>query len=273
MKAVKGIIAASRKGKMESWVGMSDGQKTGDLLGLAPYGKALNTVAKGAVGGAGAFLSRICLPVAEEFGLLLRDKVHNWRSANATHILLKAEKLLSTESDADSVHAHPRLVWQILEDGSWTEDDSIQQLWAGLLATSCTAEGTDESNLIFINLLNQLTSIQVRILAVACARAEVVLSPMGWIHSNELYCTAEELCSISGLQDVPRLDREMDRLSSLGLFTVQGGFPARALMPVANITPTTLALQLYARCNGHRGAPQDFYSRLSANAATPGSRP
>lgn len=35
----------------------------------------LNTLAQGAVDGAGAFLGRICLPAAEEFGLLLRDKV------------------------------------------------------------------------------------------------------------------------------------------------------------------------------------------------------
>jgi len=252
---------------------MSDGQKTGDLLGIAPYGEALNTLAKGTMDGAGAFLSRICLPAAEEFGLLLRDKVSSWRYKNATRILLDAERLLALEPDSDGTHAHPRLVWRILEDGSWTDDDSIQKLWAGLLATSCTKDGNDESNLIFINLLNQLTSVQAQIISFICSRASVVLSPMGWVYSNQQNCTAEELGNLSGTRDIQRLDRDLDQLSNLGLLPVTGGFPSRALIPVADTTPTTLALQLYARCNGHRGALEDFYSRLSASAAPPESNP
>jgi len=38
--------------------------------------EAINTVTTSVVGGAEAFLGRICLPAAEEFGLLLRDRVH-----------------------------------------------------------------------------------------------------------------------------------------------------------------------------------------------------
>ena len=53
------------------------------MFGLAAYGEALNTLAKGAVDGASAFLSKICLPAAEEFGLLLRDKLSVWRAKNA----------------------------------------------------------------------------------------------------------------------------------------------------------------------------------------------
>ena len=57
-----------------------------DLFGLAAYGETLNTLAKGVVDGAGAFLSRICLPAAEEFGLLLRDKVVRGEARGRGHL-------------------------------------------------------------------------------------------------------------------------------------------------------------------------------------------
>ena len=43
----------------------------GDALGLRPFGEAIREVAKGTMEGAGAFLGQICLPAAEEFGLLI----------------------------------------------------------------------------------------------------------------------------------------------------------------------------------------------------------
>jgi len=33
-----------------------------------------------------------------------------------------------------------------------------------------------------------------------------------------------------------------------------------SLIHEADIAPTNLGLQLYARCNGHRGALEDFYN-------------
>jgi len=67
-------------------------QNKGDIFGIASYGKALNTLTKGVVDGAEAFLSRICLPAAEEFGLLLQDKVSAWRKNNTIAIIIEAQK-------------------------------------------------------------------------------------------------------------------------------------------------------------------------------------
>lgn len=69
-----------------------DKPKSFDIFGIRPLAEAINTLTKGAVDGAGAFLSRICLPAAEEFGLMLRDKVSSWRAKNAVAIIQKAEK-------------------------------------------------------------------------------------------------------------------------------------------------------------------------------------
>ncbi len=59
-----------------------------DLLGLAPYGEAVNTATKVVVDGAAAFLSRVCLPASEEFGLLLQDQVRHWRAQNIARIAM-----------------------------------------------------------------------------------------------------------------------------------------------------------------------------------------
>lgn len=88
--------------------------------------KPLDTATQGIVDAAGAFLSRICLPAAEEFSLLLRDQVSSWRTLNAARIAQKAEKKLSELGTTESKRAHPRLVWATLDNGSWNADDDLQ---------------------------------------------------------------------------------------------------------------------------------------------------
>ena len=79
--------------------------------------------------------------------------------------------------EAGRLQAHPRMVMRVIEDGSWSDDATVQKMWAGLLASSCCPDGRDESNLMFINLLGQLTSSQVRILRFACETANKILAP------------------------------------------------------------------------------------------------
>ena len=91
--------------------------KSIDVLGLKPFGDSIHTVTKGTVEGASAFLSRICLPAAEELGLLLRDQVGAWRSSNAIRIARRAEQMVDTSTDPDAMRAHPRLVASIIDQG------------------------------------------------------------------------------------------------------------------------------------------------------------
>jgi hypothetical protein len=234
---------------------MTDGKST-DILGIAPYGQAVKVVAKGAVDGAGAFLGRICLPAAEELGLLLRDRIANWRRANAVSIAQTAERMLG---DASSLHAHPRLVLQILENGSLVDDGTLQEMWSGLLASSCSRDGRDESNLTFVSLLRDLTSSKVRILNYACASAQKKLSPAGWLEAERDTCTAEALIEVTQVTDLHRLDRELDHLRSIGLLTINSGFLVRSEDRIADVTPSPLGLQMYAKCRGHRGSLEEFF--------------
>ena len=238
---------------------MGDSKST-DLLGLAPYGEAIKVVAQASVDGLGAVLGRICLPAAEEVGLAFRDRVAGWRKRNATLIALKADQLLA---GAPGLHAHPRSVLQIVEHGSLTDDAELQEMWAGLLASSCSADGQDESNLIFIGLLSGLTSSQVRMLNDVCEKSNKRLTSAGWLMADREIYTAGRLVELTGISDFHRIDRELDHLRSLGLLGERAGFLVNAQDKIADLTPTTLGLQMFARCCGSRESPEAFF-KLSA---------
>jgi hypothetical protein len=71
---------------------MSDGEsKFGDLLGIAPVSRAVERVTDSVMSGAEAILGRVCLPAAEELGLLFRDKVSAWRQRNLLRPLRRLE--------------------------------------------------------------------------------------------------------------------------------------------------------------------------------------
>ncbi|MBC7750539.1 MAG: hypothetical protein H7Z73_02305 [Candidatus Saccharibacteria bacterium] len=193
-----------------------DNGKSLDILGVKPIADSINVVVKGGVDGASSFLSRICLPAAEEFGLLLRDKVSAWRAQNAVNIASKAKTLLDGKLK-QVISAHPRIAYSIIENGSWAEDDFMQNFWAGLLASSCTKDGRDESNLIFINLLSLLTKHQAKLIMHICENASIYKSQAGFIYADQLSIEAEKLFNITDISDFHQLDRELDHLRSVEL--------------------------------------------------------
>jgi hypothetical protein len=237
---------------------MPEPDRSLDILGTKPVAEAVSTVTTAVTSGAGAFLSKVCLPAAEEFGLLLQDKVRSWRARNATAVAEKAAEIFERLPDAASRHAHPRIVGAILDSGSWADEADVQHMWAGLLATSCTDTGRSQENLIFVNLLAQLTSSEARTLKFACERAVKFKSDTGLLLANTFQPELEELMAASGSTDLHVLDLEVDHLRELGLLDSDSG-----LSPVTTqklrLTPSAIALQLHVRCAGHIGSPLAFF--------------
>ncbi|HEU5458371.1 MAG TPA: PilZ domain-containing protein [Terracidiphilus sp.] len=216
--------------------------------------------------GAISFLSRICPSAAEEVRGLLREGLSSFRATSAIAITIRAQELLSLTPDSSNLRAPSRVVLRILQDGSWADTETIQQLWAGLLATACTPEGDDDSNLTFIDLLSQLTPTHVKLLAAACTRSAKILTGAGKISSRPVACSMQELMRVTGMRDAIRIDRDIELLSDLGLF-VKREKTAFFSNEDAKIAPTSLGLLLYARCNGFRGTPQDFYGVTHSDSA------
>lgn len=122
-----------------------------DILCIKHIGDSVAHITKATVDGASSFLAKICLPAAEEFGLLLQDKVRSWRARNSLKILPAAQEKLQKRQHEQTnlLQAHPHLVSSILEHGFWNNDPYVQSIWGGLLASSCCYDGMDDSNIIF----------------------------------------------------------------------------------------------------------------------------
>jgi hypothetical protein len=200
------------------------------------------------------FLRRICPPAGDEIRQLLYVRHSNKRVASAAAIALKAEELLMQNGNADSVVAHPDLVVRILEDGSWAEDEWIQQRWAGLLATSCTKDGQDKSNLVFVEMLDKLTPIHLRILYAACRKGAEVMSTDEQTSKITLYCTADELIEAAGTHSLPRIQQTIGHLANFGLLAENNrpSYLHATEKTKSKTTPTSLGFQMFARCSGRR---------------------
>jgi len=237
---------------------MPDTDKSLDLLGLKPVADAVSTVTSATTSGVGAFLSRICLPAAEEFGFFLRDKVSSWRTRNTIAVATLAEEKLKRLSNPEARHAHPRLVGAVLEQGSWTDDRFVQEMWAGLLAASCTESGRSQANIILANILSQLTPSQARVLRYACMTCPKRKSSSGLIVAERISIPVREMLDLTATSDVHTLDLEFDHLRGVGLFDIVSGLHPD--IETADMCPTALGLQLFIRSEGFDGSPLEFFS-------------
>lgn len=234
-----------------------------DILGVKPVGDAIKIGTEATFKGAGEFLSRICLPAAEEFGLLLRDRVSNWRATQAAQIADRAEAKVA-KFTRGPVHAPPRLVFAALDTGSWSDDDVIHDAWAGILASSCTEDGKDDSNVVFASLLSQLTGVQLRILNYSVETSPKYASKTGLPYAEAISIPLDKLVEISGCGDTQRLDRELDHLRAFeligtgGFGGTGGGFHMNDTLD-ASICVSALALHLYVRGQGFIGSPVEFF--------------
>lgn len=231
-----------------------------DIFGIKPIGEALNTTVTKSFEGIEGFLKLVCAPALEEVGLMLKDQVRHWRLNNVLRILTKAQNKMEFIDEKIQIKAHPRVALSIIENGSLSDDDDIQDLWAGLFISSCTKDGQDDENLIFVDLLKQLTNVEAKIIKYSCESARKIHYPNGLLLGESFQITCDKLIELTNVKDIHRLDRELDHLRSLNLIEDESGFDADDETLTANISPTALALNLYVKSQGFNDAPANFWT-------------
>lgn len=195
------------------------------------------------------FLCRLCHDGANESILLLGGELDRPKTENAMEIAEDAEKLLALEPD-HKLRAHPDIVLSILRHGSWA-DNLTRKLWAGLLATSCTAEGTDQSNSAFVDLLVNVTDAQCRIFIAGCIRALQLMPGTESPPSARIIFTPEQLIRLTGMYDVSRIATDIAYLFNFGIIEKSFDFTSYLPAEKIDITPSRLGLELYKRCKVH----------------------
>lgn len=224
---------------------------------LKPISDAVKSASDETVKGLKGFLSSLCVPVSVQVGGLLEDKVKQWRYRNALNFANKARKLHIDLNIEETHQVHPRLMLEILEGVSKQQDDELLDWWAGLTVSSCEECPTD-TDLIFTNLMGNITCLQKSVIEYACKTSKVVHTSRGLILARPLEIREEEIFNVAGSEDIDVIDRELDSLRNYGL--IGGGFNMHNSTLEADITPTSLALHFYARCNGVRNNLIGFYS-------------
>jgi len=199
------------------------------------------------------FLRRICESATEQIRLALHERFSNKRLASATEIALQAEEMLSRCEETDIV-AHPHVLMRILEEGSWAQDDWVRQMWAGLLATSCTADGQDTSNMALIDLLDKLTPIHLKVLAFACRKGAEAGASGELLANFTVYCSGDELVQVVGSNNLARIQQTIGHLAGYGLLaeSARPSYVGAMEKIKTKATPTELGRRLHARCSGQR---------------------
>lgn len=205
------------------------------------------------------FLKSICAEAEDEISRLLDEKLGLKRRNTAIKITGKAAELYNQYSNTGVEYAHPQLVCMVLEQGSWSTSYLIQDMWSGLLASSCAPAGKDDSNLVFMSLLNQMTRLEAKVLDYACKTSEKYILKGGGIAARSKIVSLEVMQNFSGVNDYHRLDRELDHLRFLGI--ISGGFDPRSTS--ADITPTQLGLHMFVRCQGFAMPPVEYFRLIS----------
>lgn len=141
---------------------MSD-DKSIDVFGVKPLAKAVEKASERTVDGISSFFGAICMPAAEEFGLLLRDKVAAYRAKNLEAIAQKTREKIEHQKLRPTGDTNPLLIREVIDSASWSSDSTIQSMWAGLLAIASTTTAAADDSLVYTDTLKRRTPFQARL--------------------------------------------------------------------------------------------------------------
>lgn len=238
-----------------------------DVFGIEKFGQAGLAAVEAGIDGLSSFLKMVFKPGLEELGFLMKDQVRLWRLNNIIRVLDKAKGRLDFDGKELNLIANARVGLSIMEECSSVDDDLLQDLWAGLFVSSCTSDGRDDSNMNFVDLIRRMSSVEAKVLEYSCKKCEKILFPNKLITAKSIVIPFDELVSITGVNDVYRLDSELDHMRSIELlvtgsvFASGGGFEATDLQLDANITPSALALNLYYKTHTTEISPIKFWGK------------
>ena len=126
--------------------------------------KVVDKAISKSIDGVSAFFGKICMPAADEIGLLLKDTAKYHRLKNLVSITEKTKKLLSNADLIHEVTLSPKFVRDVIEYSSWEEDDVIQDIWSGLIAGEIKDSNHSDDAIIYTSTLKSMSAYEARLL-------------------------------------------------------------------------------------------------------------
>ena len=235
-----------------------------DLFGIKPVSKAFDKITSATIDSAKSFLNSVCKPALEEFGLIIADKIRYWRYCNISNMLVKAKGKIEFANGELSLCANPKVAMNIMDNSSLEEDETLQDMWAGLFASACTEDGKDDSNMIYVDMLKRLNRVEAKILQYSCSHAPIYLFANGLIMGAKFLVPFDKIVSIAGTSDKYIIDGSLDHLIKIGLlrsddFDLVSGFMATDNDLQAGISPSALGLSLFYKASASPLSLLDIY--------------
>ncbi|WP_353707545.1 hypothetical protein ABRQ22_16770 [Cellulosimicrobium sp. ES-005] len=196
-------------------------------------------------------------PTIDQFAKDLAAVYSAWRAENFARILQRVSRRSEPMPDGEAVH--PRVAHEVLDAGSWINDDVQQEYLAGLLLTSRSPGGADDSGTYYAGIASRMTAAQTRLHFLIYASLEGTATgdqnPIS-IAFNE----AKELCVITETSELEKASgvtgqavvEALDALWRAGLIGQWGTgrvTPDRP-EPMSWAEPTSIGARLYLRARG-----------------------
>jgi Abortive infection alpha len=102
---------------------------------------------------------RLAGPVCDDIGAMISNSVKPYRAKNLVNTLRKTERILR-EAGLPANAVPTRLLFPIVEACSVEDNETLQDMWAGLLATA--SQETDSVSPSFAETLKQMTPDEAR---------------------------------------------------------------------------------------------------------------
>jgi hypothetical protein len=212
------------------------------------------------------FLCRLCQSGAEEAIMLLGGHLDPARTECVFEIVFGAEKVLAAESNADKLRADPRLVAHILREASWSHSAQQKQLWIGLFVHSCALDRWDDSNMVFADMLINITPAQATVLVEGCSRALASMSDTETTPPHRIVLLPQEIAELTNMPDLTRVATDVAYLYNLGLIDRLFDFTSYVETEKFDITPSSMGIDLFRRCR--RGLTYEIAERNPMKIAT-----
>ncbi|NQT55581.1 MAG: hypothetical protein HQ551_05070 [Desulfobacteraceae bacterium] len=110
--------------------------------------------------GSAQLVQKLLGPTAEYLGEGLRDLAQK-RILNIRQIFEKAAAKLGHDFDKHGV-VPPRVLWGVISEGSFCEDEIEAEYFSGVLASSRTPEGRENRGATYVKMITRLSNFEIR---------------------------------------------------------------------------------------------------------------
>ena len=194
------------------------------------------------------FMSRIAFPLGDEIGKDVGSLYRDFRKTNFLKAAASAQKNLEAAGWTMGPLEMPHeFTFRVMEEASKCENDRIQQMWGGLMASVCKEKPKDGAELLWVNLLSRMTPRQAVLLEWSARETRVRREPNGAIETECLSLNSEIAAQLFPETSRFEVIGEVDQLKRAGLLHPAGeGDIIEGMCAAATIS----GLLLYKRSQG-----------------------